>query len=217
MTVIELMAVLLVFSLIMGAVSSLLITSLAVYSKGSVSAQAQASVRIALSRLVREVRQARRLINGTAEPVNGGTFTFETVCGPAPEISFALPHTAVYALSDGSSAYATDANALGVNPYDGWYVSYYLSAAQSGTGPLPPAADASGPYVIRVQYDVSAGQLSYGTVAGGVTALTVAAQSSCPTVGTRTLSITVAGTAAAVNEAVSTTDVVTSDVTLRNQ
>lgn len=216
MTVIELMTVLLVFSLIMGALSSLMITSLDVYSKGSVSTQAQASVRLALSRLVREVRQARRLINGTGESVNGGTFTFETACGPTPQISFALPHTAVYALSDGTTAYATDANAVGANPYDGWYVSYYLSAAQAA-GTLPPAANASGPYVIRVQYDVTANQLSYGTVAGGVTALTLAARGSCPTVSTRNLSITVAGAATAVNEAVSSTDVVASDVTLRNQ
>jgi hypothetical protein len=211
------MTVLLVFSLIMGAVSSLLITSLAIYSKGSVNTQAQASARIALSRLVREVRQARRLINGTGEPANGGTFTFETACGPAPEISFALPHTAVYALSDGTTAYATDANAVGANPYDGWYVSYYLSAAQAGTGSLPPPPDASGPYVIRVQYDLTAGALSYATVAGGVTALTVAAQGACLTASARNLSITMTGSAAAVNEAVSSTDVVTSDVTLRNQ
>ncbi len=218
MTVIELMSALLVFSLVMGALSSLLITSLAVYSKGSVSTQAQVSVHLTLGRLVREVRQARRLLNGTQESANGVTFSFNTTCTITPQLSFALPHTAVYALSDGTTAYTTDANASGVNPYDGWYVSYYLSAAQAaGTGALAPAADASGPYVIRVEYDVTAGQLSYGTVTGGVTALTLAAQGGCPTANTRNLSITVAGAAAAVNEAVTTTDVITSDVTLRNQ
>ena len=185
MTVIELMTALLVFSLVMGAVSSLLISSLAGVLEGQ-RGHAGPGQRDASRSAASCARCARRagFIDGAPESrerrgrsrsIRRATLT--------PQLSFALPHTAVYTLSDGTTAYATDANASGANPYDGWYVSYYLSSAQAAAaGALAPAADTSGPYVIRVQYDVTVGQLSYGTVAGGVTALTLAARGTCPTV-----------------------------------
>jgi len=217
MTLVELMTVLIVFSVVMGAASSLLLTSLKVYSKSGVSVQARAASALGLDRLGRDLRQARRLITGVIETVGSTSFTFNTACNPT-QVSMALPHTTTITLTGGSTEYGTDPNGSGTVPYDGWYVSYYLSSTQTApVGAAAPAVNAVGPYLIRVQYDLTASKLSYATVAGAATALTASASGSCPTTSARALAVTVTGSATASNWTVTTTDIVTTDVTLRNQ
>ncbi len=217
MTLVELMTVLTVFSIVMGAVASLLITSLAVYSKGGVNAQAQVGSQVGIDRIERDLRQARRLITGIVETVGASSFTFNTQCSPT-QISVALPHLATVTLSDSTTIYATDTNGQNQTPYDGWYVSYYLSSAQTAAaGSLAPAINAAGPYLIRVQYDLTALRLIYDTVEGTSAALMISATGGCPTVASTDVTVTLKGSAKASNENVATTEQVSSDVTLRNQ
>lgn len=217
MTLVELMTVLTVFSIVMGAVASLLITSLAVYSKGGVNAQAQVGSQVGIDRIERDLRQARRLVTGIVETVGLTQFTFNTACAPA-QLSFALPHTANITLSDSSTIYATDANGSGQTPYDGWYVSYYLSSTQTApSGSAAPAVNAGGPYLIRVQYDLVALKLTYDTIENTSAALAISATGGCPTVASTDVTVSLKGSATASNESVTTTEQVSSDVTLRNQ
>jgi len=204
MTLVELMVVLLVFSMVMGAVFSLLQTSLTAYWKGDLATQVQQGGRISLDRLTRDLRQARRLITGVTQ----GGFTFNTTCTPAPQLSFVLPHTATVTLADSSTIYATDANSSGTIPYDGSYVSYYLAATQGGTTP-----NSSGPFLSKTVYDLVAATLATTTVASNITALSTG----CPATTAREITITVTASQTATGQKVSSTDVVKSDVTLRNQ
>jgi len=206
MTLVELMIVLLVFSMVMGAVASLLTTSLSAYWKGDLATQVQQGGRIGADRLTRDLRQARRLLNGTS----AGGFTFSTSCTPNPQLSFALPHLATVTLADTSTIYATDATASGVIPYDGSYVSYYLSATQGGTTP-----NAVGPYLTKTVWDIVSAALTTTTVATNVTGL--ALLGTCPGVSTRELTVQLTASQTASSQHVTSTDVVTSDVTLRNQ
>ena len=216
MTLVELMTVLTVFSIVMGAVASLLVTSLAVYSKGGVNAQAQVGSQIGIDRIERDLRQARRLVTGIAETVGAASFTFNTACSPT-QLSFALPHLTTVTLSDSTTIYATDTSG-GQTPYDGWYVSYYLSAAEKApAGSLAPTSNAAGPYLIRAQYDLVALKFTYGTVEGTSAAFTISATGGCPTVASTDVTVSLKGSATAVNESVTTTEQVNSDVMLRNQ
>jgi prepilin-type N-terminal cleavage/methylation domain-containing protein len=209
MTLVELMVVLLVFSLVSAAVFSLLFTSLKAYWKGDLATQVQQGGRLGLDRLTRDVRQARRLLASTG----AGGFTFATSCSPNPQISFVLPHLKSVSLADGSTIYATDPNpTTGAIPYDGWYVSYYLSAAQGSTTP-----DATGPYLERTVYDLTAQSLTTQSIASNVTALAFSSGGACPTASTREVTITLTASQTATGQNVSSTDVVKSDVALRNQ
>jgi len=217
MTLVELMTVLVVFSVVMGAVVSLLITGLAVYAKGGVNAQAQVGSQVGTDRLQRELRQARRLVTGIVETVGATSFTFNTQCSPT-QISFALPHMASVTLSDSTIISATDANGQGVTPYDGWYVSYYLSSTETAAGAsAAPAVNAVGPYLIRTQYDLVALKLSYATVDNYSVAMTISATGGCPTVASTDITVSLQGSATASNQSVASTERVVTDVTLRNQ
>lgn len=211
MTLVELMVVLLVFSMVMGAVFSLLQTSLTAYWKGDLATQVQQGGRISLDRLTRDLRQARRIINS----VTSGGFTFNTFCS-TPQISFVLPHLATVTLADGTTIYATDANSSGTIPYDGSYASYYLAAAQGGTTP-----NATGPFLEQTVYDLVGATLSTRSIATNVTGLAFLdrATGACPSTSpaARDVVVTVTASQTATGQNVSSTDVVKSDVTLRNQ
>jgi type II secretory pathway pseudopilin PulG len=214
MTLVELLIVLAVFSLVMGAVLSIFTTSLKAFWKGDLNTQVQQGGRLSLDRISRELRASRRLITGVTQ----GGFTFNLTCSPNPQISFVLPHMVTVTLSDGTtSAYVTDANGSGTNPYDGWYVSYYLAAT-----PGSATQNATGPYLIRKQYDLVGLALSTTTVATNITSLAILdrATSACPTAGasgTRDVKLTVTASQTATGQGITATDVVSSDVTLRNQ
>jgi type II secretory pathway pseudopilin PulG len=214
MTLVELLIVLAVFSLVMGAVLSIFTTSLKAFWKGDLNTQVQQGGRLSLDRISRELRASRRLITGVTQ----GGFTFNLTCNPNPQISFVLPHMVTVTLSDGTtSAYVTDANGSGTNPYDGWYVSYYLAAT-----PGSATQNATGPYLIRKQYDLVGLALSTTTVATNITSLAFLdrATSACPTAGasgTRDVKLTVTASQTATGQGLTATDVVSSDVTLRNQ
>ncbi len=210
MTLVELMVGLLVFSMVMGAVFSLFSTSLTAYWKGDLATQVQQGGRLSLERMARDLRQARRLINGTT----GGSFTFNIACNPY-QISLVLPHLATVTLSDGTTIYATDALASGQIPYDGSYVSYFLSANPAGSfGDKTP--NAVGPYLQRVVYDIAGTSLSTVSVASNVTSLAFASAGSCPGTSAREVTVTVTASQTATGQNVSSTDVVKSDVALRN-
>jgi prepilin-type N-terminal cleavage/methylation domain-containing protein len=212
LTLLELMTVLLIMSIVSGAVLTVFLTSLTTFTKGSVGTQVQQAGRIGVDRLSRDLRQARRLYSGTQ-----GGFSFSLSC---TQISFVLPHLALVPLSTSpsTSVYMTDADPVsGAIPYDGSYVSYYLAATPSGTTP-----SSTGPYLVRTAY--AGATLSTVTVASNITALGFAVSGGgCPTTSARLLTVTVTayqqanGVGVSSSNAVSSTDVVTLDITLRNQ
>lgn len=210
MTLVELMIVMLVFSLVSGAVFSLLFTSLKAYWKGDLATQVQQGGRLAMDRLGRDLRQARRLLDSSTQQTQGG-FTFTTSCGATPQISFVLPHLGNVTLTDGSTIYATDPSSSGAIPYDGSYVSYYLSATPGGTTP-----NAAGPYLERTVWNISGATLTTQSIAANITSLSFTAGGACPTKATRELTVTLTASQVASGQNVSSTDTVTSDVSLRN-
>lgn len=215
MTLVEVMIALLVFSLMAGAIYSVFLTSLRAFWKGDLSTQVQQGGRVAVDRLSRDLRQARRLFSGTA-----GGFTFSVSGGlalcPTPQISFVLPHMGNITLAGGATIYGTDANTSGTIPYDGSYVSYYLSANQAGT-PGATTLNTTGPYLNRTVYNITSTTLSTVTVGGNITALTFAAAGACPTTSSREVTVGVTASQQAASQGVSSTNLVTSDLTLRNQ
>jgi prepilin-type N-terminal cleavage/methylation domain-containing protein len=214
MTLMELMVVLLVFSLVSGAIFSLLFTSLKAYWKGDLTTQAQQGGRIGMDRLTRELRQARRLFDPSSAVTQGG-FTFTTTCSP-PQISFVMPHIGPVTLADGSTIQATDPNPVtNVIPYDGSYVSYYLAGAQ-GTAPGSTTPNTAGPYLQRTVWNIASSTLTTQTIAGDVTALGLLAGGSCPTKASREITVTVTASQTAAGQNLTSTDVVKSDVVLRN-
>jgi hypothetical protein len=225
----ELLIVIGIMSLIAGSVVSILLVSLQTYWKGSISAQVQQGGRIAIDRLSRELRQARRLFTGVA-----GGFSFTLACSPsAPQISFVLPHVTLVSLSETCSTtcpdgalcqsgtckvYAPDQNPVtGTVPYDGWYVSYYLSSTVSGQTP-----STNGPYLVRTVWDLTTSTLTSTTMANNVTALALSSGGVCPTVTSRQVAITLtasqqAGSGPNVPAYSQATDTVTEDISLRNK
>ncbi len=217
MTLAELLVVLLITTIVSGAVLTVFLTSLTSFTKGSVGTQVQQAGRIGADRLSRELRQARRLYSGTQ---GGFSFNLPAV-SPCNQISFVLPHMALVTLSGTptTSIYLTDANPVsGVMPYDGTYVSYYLS---SGSPSLAAGQNANGPYLVRTSYDGTT--LSSMIVANNVTGLAFAVGGGCPTTLSRLMTVTVTayqqanGVGASSQQVTSATDVVTLDVGLRNQ
>ncbi len=211
MTLVELMTVLMVFSLVMGAVFSVFMTSLTAYWKGDLATQVQQGGRIGLDRLTRDLRQGRALINAQT----WGGFTFNTACTPNPQISFVQPHIGNVQLSNGSFISATDANTTtGAMPYDGYDVSYYLAAAQaSASGGTTP--NAGGPYLNKTVWDKVNASLTTVTIASNVTGL--AFPGTCPTTTSREITVQITASQTVTSTNVSSKDVVTSDVALRNQ
>ena len=217
MTLAELLVVLLITSIVSGAVMTVFLTSITTFTKGSVGTQVQQAGRIGADRISRELRQARRLYSGT----QGGFLFNLPAVSPCNQISFVLPHVALVTLSGTPTTfvYMTDANPVsGVMPYDGLYVSYYLS---SGSPSLTAGQNGTGPYLVRTWYDGTT--LSSQIVAGNVTGLTFASGGVCPTTLSRLVTVTVTayqqanGVGASSQQVTSATDVVTLDVWLRNQ
>ena len=217
MTLIELMITLVVLSLASGAVLTLFQASLKAYWKGDINTQVQQGGRTGFERLTREIRAARRLYTGTS-----GGFTFALACSPsAPQISFVLPHYALVNLSGTPTTqiYTTDMNAQGQMPYDGTYVSYYLSASQPTPSNQTPTLNSTGPYLVRTTYTLSSSTLGSSAVASNVTTLSFldAVSAACPTTSSRQLTIALTASQQTVSQGVSSTDVVTANIILRNQ
>lgn len=214
MTLIELMIVLVILSLTSEAIFSLLYAGFKTYWKGDAASQAQAGARISVDRMIRDLRQAGQLINGTTETVGSTSVTFNTSC-TTPQISMALPHLATVALTSGS-VFATDAetNAMphpGTMPYAGTYVSYFLSAASNSA-----TANTTGPYLIRASYDLVANTITLSNVAGNITGLSFNPGGSCPTTASRSFTVQITGKQTQTGQNVSSSATVTDDVTLRN-
>ncbi len=213
-TFVELLVVLMVFSIVMGAVLSIFTSTLKAYWKGDLTTQVQQGGRVSFDRFTRDLRQSRRLITSTT----AGGFTFSIQCSPNPQISFVLAHVTSFTLADGSTVYATDASSSGTVPYDGFYVSYYLAAAPAGsTGATTPTA--TGPYLNRTAYDLVAAALTTTTVGSNITSLNVLDRGTgvCATTAARELIVTMTASQTAQGQNVSSTDVARSDVMLRNQ
>jgi prepilin-type N-terminal cleavage/methylation domain-containing protein len=210
MTLIELMIVLLILSVTSSAMFSLLLTSFKVYWKGDVATQAQQGARISVDRMVRDLRQARRLITGAGATVGSQTVSFQTSC---TQISMALPHLASTTLADGSTIFATDPNSSGAIPYDGSWVTYYLAASSNSSTP-----NTTGPYLIRGSYDIVANTITLATVAGDITGMALSATGGvCPTTASREFTMTLTAAQQATGQNVASQTIVTDDVTLRNQ
>lgn len=215
MTVVEVVVAVAVMAMIAGTMSTIFITSMRINYKTNNNIQAQQSARIGLDALTRDLRQAGRVMATTTV----GGFTFANACSPNPQVSFVMPHVATFNLSNGTSVWAPDIDArigsatYGKLPYDGWYVSYYLTATDRGTTLTP-----SGPYLVRTYWDLVASTLVSRTVARNVSNLTMSdrATSACPTTAGREIIVTVVGTQLLADGSIAATATITQDVTLRN-
>ena len=212
MSLMELVIVLLVMSIVSGAVVSLLLVSLKTYWKGDISTQVQQGGRVGLDRLSRDLRQGRRLYSGTP-----GGYQFSIGC---TQLSFVLPHLGNVTLKDPVSGttttiYGTDPNASGTLPYDGSYVTYYLSAT-AGATPTSTNINTAGPYLIRASYDITTSTLTTLTLANNITALAFASAGTCPTATSQEVNITLTASQQSASQNVSSTDVVTQDICIRN-
>ncbi len=232
-SLVELVVALAVMSVTAGAIYALFFSGLKAYWKGDIMTQTQQGGRVAIDRLSRDLRQARRLING----VTASGFTFNTNdptnCGntSAPQISFVQPALGQIALSDGTNTYqifGTLANTSDVMPIDGYYVSYYLATSNTtgSTPPSPAAATGNPMFLIMVQYTLSppasTASLSWSTVASDVTGLAFARQPAqsgnyCPDTTSREVTVTLTAGQNAVSQGVSSTDNIALDVSMRNQ
>jgi prepilin-type N-terminal cleavage/methylation domain-containing protein len=218
-TLIELMIVLVILSLTTEAIFSLVYASLKTFWKGDAATQAQQGARTSTDRMMRDLRQARRLITGVTKSVGPTSVTINTGC-TTPQVSFALPHLTSINLTDSSSIYATDPYAAGAVPgstppagtvpYDGWYVSYYLAAASNSATP-----NTTGPYLIRASYDGTA--ITLATIARNVTGLALNPGGTCPTTSSREFTVQVTAIQNQTGQNVSSQTIITDDAALRDQ
>jgi prepilin-type N-terminal cleavage/methylation domain-containing protein len=216
LSLVEMLIVVAVLSLVTGAVFSIFTVSLQAYWKGDLGTQVQQGSRIALDRMTRDLRQARHLVTGSTQGgfafnINGGL----AGCPSAPQISFVLPHFGSVTLSapdqlGNSTIYMTDPNGSGLIPYDGYYVSYYLAASPGST-----TLNGQGPYLEKTVYDINGTALSTVTIASNITGLTFSSGGGCPAAASREVTVRITASQTTVNQ--SATDVVTMDITLRNQ
>jgi type II secretory pathway pseudopilin PulG len=214
MTVVEVVVAVAVMAMVAGTMSTIFITSLRLNYKASNNVQAQQNARIGLDGLTRDLRQAGKLMPTTTV----GGFTFTNGCSPNPQISFVLPHVKSFNLSDNTNVWAPDIDTragvgYGKLPYDGWYVSYYLTATNQGT-----TLNASGPYLVRAAWDLVSLALSTRTIARNISNLMLSdrATSACPTTAGREIQVTVVGSQRLADGTPVTTTTMTQDVTLRN-
>ena len=212
MTLIELMIVMLILSVTSEAIFSLVYASLKTYWKGDAATQAQQGARISVDRMTRDLKQARKLINGGTRTVGATSVTFNTGC-TTPQISFRLPHLASISLADGSTVFDTEPDPTsGQIPRDGWDVSYYLAAASNSATP-----NTTGPFLIRAAYDIVGNTLTLTTVAGNVTGFALNPGGTCPTTSSREFTVQVTASQTQTGQNVSSQTIVRDDVTLRNQ
>ncbi|HLW48967.1 MAG TPA: prepilin-type N-terminal cleavage/methylation domain-containing protein [bacterium] len=209
MTILELMVVMIILSIALDAMFSLLLASYKAYWKGDVATQVQQGGRIALTRMIRDVRAGRRLVTGVTRTVGSTSVNFNTSC---TQVSTVQPHLGNITLSDGSSIYAPDANATGTIPYDGYDVTYYLAATNNSTTP-----NTSGPYLIRASYDIVANTITVSNVAANITSLNLSSGGSCITTASREFTMLVTASQTQTGQGVSSQIVIKDDVTLRNQ
>lgn len=211
MTLLELMIVLAILSMASSAMFSLVLMSFKTYWKGDVAIQVQQGGRLSLDRMTRDLRQARRLVNGVTPSVGLASFTFNTGCS-TPQVSAVLPHFGNVTLTDGSTIYTLDANAFGVAPYDGAYVSYYLAATPDSARP-----NTTGPYLNRASYDLVANRITLSNVVSNITGLSLSAVGGCPTAVSREFTITLTAYQHQIGQGASSQMIVKEDVALRNQ
>lgn len=210
MTIIELMIVLVILGIASDAMFSLLLASYKTYWKGDVATQVQQGGRLALSRMIRDVRAGRRLITGVTRTAGSASVTFTTSC---TQVSVVQPHLASVALADGSTIYAPDPQAgTGTTPYDGYDVTYYLAATNNSTTP-----NTSGPYLIRAVYDLVANTLAVTNVGANITALNFTSGGSCITTSAREFTMVITASQTQAGQGVSSQIVIKDDVALRNQ
>jgi len=219
MTVIEVIIAVAVMAMIASTMATIFLTGIQVTWKANNNIQAQQNARIGLDALTRDLRQAGRLM---ASATYGG-FPFANSCS---QVSFALPHVQRFTLSDGTSVWAPDIDSrsasatYGKVPYDGWYVSYYLTATDKGT-----TLNSTGPYLVRTVWGDLTGTpgLSSRTMARNMSSLTLADRmtSACPvpTVPPPTvqvITVTLVGSQLDGKGNVVSTTTLTQDVKLRN-
>lgn len=230
LSLVEMLIVIAILALVTGAVFSIFTVSLQAYWKGDLGTQVQQGSRIALDRMSRDLRQGRRLYSSSTLYGTPG-FTFGITgglagCAGFPQISFVLPHTGNVTLADGVTVITmTDAKPGAPNqgqiPYDGYYVSYYLSASQGQPGAWPPL-NQFGPYLIRMVWDINASALSWTTIASNIGSLnnstpltfTDALTGGCPSTASRQVKVGITASLTTVNQ--TSTDTVRMDVTTRN-
>jgi type II secretory pathway pseudopilin PulG len=215
MTVVEVVVAVAVMAMVAGTMTTIFMTAMRLNWKANNNIQSQQNARIGLDALTRDLRQAGRLGPGTSF----GGFTFANSCS---QISFALPHVKTFNLSDNTPVWAPDIDSriasptYGKVPYDGWYVSYYLTATDKGTLLYP-----SGPYLVRTIWGDLTGTpaLSSRTMARNISNLAFSdrSTSACPTTAGREIIVTVVGSQMLADGTtpVSVTTM-TQDVTLRN-
>jgi prepilin-type N-terminal cleavage/methylation domain-containing protein len=209
MTILELMIVLVILSIASNAMFSLLFASYKAYWKGDVATQVQQGGRIAVTRMIRDVRAGRHLVSGITRTAGATSVTFNSSC---TQVSMVQPHLANVTLADGSSIYAPDPNGTGTVPYDGYDVTYYLTATTNGTAP-----NTTGPYLVRAVYDLVANTLSVSNVAGNITSLNFSSGGGCITTASREFTMTITASQTQTGQGVSSQIVIKEDVTLRNQ
>lgn len=213
MSLIELMIVIVILGITSDAMFQLMFASYKVYWKGDVATQVQQGGRVALTRMIRDVRAARRLATGFSKTAGGNTVTFNTGCTPNVQVSMVQPHLGSVALADGSTIFAPDPQAgTGTLPYDGYDVTYYLSATPNST-----TANNAGPYLIRASYDLVAQTLTIANVATNITTLNFTSGGSCITASTREFTMAITASQTQASQGVSSQIVIQDDVTLRNQ
>jgi prepilin-type N-terminal cleavage/methylation domain-containing protein len=220
MTLLELMIVIVILGIASDAMFSLLLASYKTYWKGDVATQVQQGGRVALTRMIRDVRAARHLITGVSRTVGSTTVAFTTNSNTSctlnvpPQLSMVQPHLGTVTLADSSTIYAPDPQSgTGTLPYDGYDVTYYLAASPNSTTP-----NTAGPYLVRAAYDIVAGTLSVTNIATNVTSLNFTSSGAC--IGTSTREFTMTITASATTKqtgAPSSQITIVDDVTLRNQ
>lgn len=230
LSLVEMLIVIAILSLVTGAVFSIFTVSLHAYWKGDLGTQVQQGSRIGLDRMSRDLRAGRRLYSSsTLYGVPGFTFGINGGiggCAGNPQISFVLPHTGNVTLGSGAVVTMTDAKPSAPNqgqiPYDGYYVSYYLSAGQGQPGAWP-ALNQWGPYLIKMVWDINASALSWTTVASNIQSInnaftpltfTDSLTGGCPSAASRQVKVGMTASQTTVDQ--NATDTVTMDVTTRN-
>lgn len=213
MTVMELVIVMGILTLASSAIFSLVFATFKSYWQGIAAPQVQQSVRIGISRMNRDYRQAGHLINNVTETVGSTTVTFNTNCN---QISFDLPYVATVTLTSGTNntyISATAPNGSGTIPFSGWYATYYLASTAGST-----TSNTTGPYLVRAQYSlVGTAAISLQTIASNVTSFSLSVPGgACPTTTARQFTMSLTAFLSQTGQGVQSTATVKSDVTLRN-
>jgi len=211
---IELLIVLVLVSLAVGAAYSLFSTSLKAYWKGDINTQVQASARLAIDQIARDIRQSEIVL----PPLLEGGFQFDNKCPPfPPQLSLSIPQRNDLTLSDGTTIFATYLSSQGVLQA-GEHVSWYLASTNDPSNPASLTPNLSGPYLMRHVWHLGPGTPAgwTQTIAINITFLSFGAYP-CPSYAgdTRQVTITLTSSQVAAGQGVGSTDTVTTTATLR--